>query len=57
MMGTHYKQIDSLSYLPPPTIVYGAFKQKLYEQINQADQDLTERDRHDTRRVRDIGAP
>ena len=56
-MGTHYKQIDSLSYLPPPTIVYGAFKQKLYEQINQADQDLTERDRHDTRRVRDIGAP
>ena len=33
-MGTRYKQVGSLSYLPP-TIVYGAYmyKQKVYEQI------------------------
>ena len=31
-MGTPYKQVDSLSYLPP-TIVYGIYKQKIYEQI------------------------
>ena len=32
VMGTPYKQVGSLSYLPP-TIVYGAYKQKVYEQI------------------------
>ena len=32
VMGTPYKQIDSLSYLPR-TIVYGAFKQTVYDQI------------------------
>jgi hypothetical protein len=31
-MGTPYRQVDSLSYLPR-TIVYGAFKQKVYDQI------------------------
>jgi hypothetical protein len=32
VMGTPYKQVASLSYLPR-TIVYGAFKQKVYDQI------------------------
>ena len=32
VMGTPYKQVSSLSYLPR-TIVYGAFKQKVYDQI------------------------
>jgi hypothetical protein len=32
VMGTPYRQVDSLSYLPR-TIVYGAFKQKVYDQI------------------------
>ena len=32
VMGTPYKQVDSLSYLPP-TIVHGIYKQKIYEQI------------------------
>ena len=32
VMGTPYKQVASLSYLPP-TIVYGAFKQNVYDQI------------------------
>ena len=31
-MGTPYKQVASLSYLPR-TIVYGAFKQNVYDQI------------------------
>jgi hypothetical protein len=32
VMGTPYKQVDSLSYLPP-TIVYGAYPLKVYDQI------------------------
>jgi hypothetical protein len=32
VMGTPYKQVSSLSYLPR-TIVYGAFKQKVYDLI------------------------
>ena len=32
VMGTPYKQVASLSYLPP-TIIYGAYKQKVYDQI------------------------
>ncbi len=32
VMGSPYTQLDSLSYLPP-TIVYGAFPQKTYDQI------------------------
>jgi hypothetical protein len=32
VMGTPYRQVASLSYLPR-TIVYGVFKQKVYDQI------------------------
>ena len=43
VMGTPYKQVASLSYLNlPPTIVYGAFKQKVYHQITPTKISLNE---------------
>ena len=41
VMGTPYKQVASLSYLPP-TIVYGAYSNKVYEQIKPTKMALNE---------------
>ena len=41
VMGTPYKQVDSLSYLPP-TIVYGIYTQKIYEEITPTKISLNE---------------
>ena len=32
VMGTPYKRVDALSYLPP-TIVYGIYKHRIYQDI------------------------
>ena len=41
VMGTPYKQLDSLSYLPPTT-VYGIYDDKVYERLAPTKTDLNE---------------